>query len=485
MLFQTLTFAGFFAVVWLVSWGLLARRLRLLHVFLLLASYGFYMAWDAKFVLLILFSTLVDWVVGGLLHRKTCPVVRKRLLLVSLACNLGLLGVFKYYNFFLDNLNAALEQLGLGPLQAHHELLLPVGISFYTFQSLSYTIDIYRRRLEPAPTVTRFALFVAFFPQLVAGPIVRARQFLPQLETPREVDGSDMVIGLFRFLVGLVKKVVFADTLGRQVVDRVFENPTHATSWVALCGAWATVLQIYFDFSGYSDMAIGTARMLGFKLPENFNAPFRATNLAEAWQRWHRTLTDWIRDYVHLPLIRWARGRSWLPPSLITLLAMSLFGFWHGASWTFVLFGLVHGIGLVLTGAVLQRGLRRSRHEATSSPALPLRWLRTWLSRLLLFQFMGVTALLFRAPDLATATDVFSRLLGLSPFSPVNAAPIELPGTLWIGLVTVFLPEWLRGACERRLVALPDSLLGLLALLTLGLVGLHATEARPFVYFAF
>ena len=301
MLFHSLDYAALLIVVWILAWGLLRTRLRLRHLMMLAASYLFYCAWDWRFASLLVFSTLLDFLVGRAIHEAKALRRKRQFLLVSLVGNLGVLGFFKYYNFFLDNLNQLLLSFGFS-LPGYVEVILPLGISFYTFQTLSYSLDIYFGKLEPTRSLLDFALFVAFFPQLIAGPIVRARQFLPQLESPPEFDEERMISGIYRILKGLVKKVFIADLIGLHLVDPVFKDPGAFGAFDSALAMLGFYMQLGFDFSAYADIAIGSARTLGFELPENFRAAARAVSLAEFWRRWHITLFTWVRDYFFMPM---------------------------------------------------------------------------------------------------------------------------------------------------------------------------------------
>ena len=341
MLFSQIEFIVFLAVIG--SFLLAVRHHRARKLFLLAASYYFYAWWDWRFLSLILTSTIVDYFVGRGLRRTTHPGRRKTLLVISLACNLTLLGFFKYFNFFVGSLQTLLAPTGihLGTLS----IILPVGISFYTFQTLSYTIDVYRNKIEPTDDFPDFALFVAFFPQLVAGPIIRASVFLPQLGTPRRLTWTRGLEGFRQFSMGLFKKVFIADRIA-VFVDGVFENAglfDGPTTWLAvLCYA----VQIYCDFSGYSDMAIGTARALGYDFPPNFNYPYVARSVTDFWRRWHISLSTWLRDYLYIPLGGNRKGprRTYLN----LMITMLLGGLWHGAAWPFVFWGGLHGGALAV-----------------------------------------------------------------------------------------------------------------------------------------
>jgi alginate O-acetyltransferase complex protein AlgI len=340
MLFTQIEFFVFFAAV--LATLLVVKNHRIRKRVLLVASYYFYAYWDWRFLSLILISTMVDYLVALGLARTQASRSRKALLIVSLTCNLGLLGFFKYFNFFVASLESLFGSFGLHAGTLH--IVLPIGISFYTFQTLSYTIDVYRGRLEPCRNFFDFALFVAFFPQLVAGPIVRASDFLPQLQANPKPGGYDVFLGFRQFTIGLFKKVFIADHIAL-FVDYVFGNAGAfgaATTWLAVL---AYGLQIYCDFSGYSDMAIGAARVMGYHLPTNFRLPYLATSVTDFWHRWHISLSTWLRDYLYIPLGGNRKGRRRTYVNLFV--TMVLGGLWHGAAWTFVVWGAIHGLVLM------------------------------------------------------------------------------------------------------------------------------------------
>ncbi|MCB9832955.1 MAG: MBOAT family protein [Planctomycetes bacterium] len=360
-----------------------ARKLLLLA-----ASYLFYGAWDWRFLGLIVLSSAVDFLAGARLARAETVAARRGWLGLSLVANLSLLGYFKYLGFFVDSALELGRAFGLDLGPARLDVVLPVGISFYTFQTLSYTIDIARDELRPARSALDFFLFVAFFPQLVAGPIVRAADFLPQLDDAPPRRPADLVEGFERFLVGLFKKLMIAD-VAAGLVDVYFDLPELHGRAQALAAISAFSLQIYFDFSGYSDMAIGLARMLGYRLPENFRLPFLAGSITDFWRRWHISLSSWFRDYLYIPLGGNRRGpaRTYLNLALVFLAT----GLWHGAAWTFVAFGVWHGLLLVAERILLPRLGLAARVEGF----LPGLLRSLWVLPLVIAGF-----LLFRAPSL-------------------------------------------------------------------------------------
>ena len=389
MLFNTAAFGVLLMLVVTLAWALRAaglpwpveRRARI--GLLLVASYWFYACWDRRFVLLIGGVTLVDWLAALALERLRDARSRLWLLAATVGLNLGLLGLWKYTDFFGDSFAAAMALLGS---PSHFEplgLLLPVGISFFIFQGLSYVIDVYRRDITAERSLPRFALFISFFPQLVAGPIVRAKQLLPQLDRPLVLDTPRFGRALALILGGLLKKVVVADYLAANLVDRVFDLPTHYGSIEVLCGVYGYALQIYGDFSGYCDIAIGVALLLGIELPLNFDLPYRADGLRDFWRRWHITLSRWLRDYLYISMggSRGSRHATYRNLAITMLLG----GLWHGASYNFVIWGGLHGAALVAGRMWSQRRAQRAGARAAPLPSEPVatvlpRWARVALT---------------------------------------------------------------------------------------------------------
>ncbi|EMI41491.1 MBOAT family O-acyltransferase [Rhodopirellula sp. SWK7] len=393
MNFAQAEFLIFLCVVLVVAWTAGANDRRIRNGFLLAASYYFYAYWDYRFCGLLLISTLVDFFVARRMSSCTSPHRRKGWLIVSLMVNLGMLGFFKYFNFFLDTARPLIESLGghAGTLN----VILPVGISFFTFQTLSYTIDVYRGKLRPTSSLLDFALYVAFFPQLVAGPIVRATNLLPQLAEVPEFRRRMMYGGFQQLLRGAVKKILIADRLA-ETVDVVFagvELYSSVSVWIAVI---AYAGQIYYDFSGYSDMAIGIAKMLGYRFPVNFRHPYLATSMSEFWRRWHITLSTWLRDYLYIPL-GGSRGSSFATQRNL-MITMTLGGLWHGAAVTYVLWGLWHGAALVI---------ERYRRAASRLPRVIRSRVVRWF---LVMTVVLMGWVLFRSPDWTTAMQVYQRL---------------------------------------------------------------------------
>jgi alginate O-acetyltransferase complex protein AlgI len=341
MLFNSFTFFLFFIIVFFVYWFPLKQITKRQNIFILISSYVFYGWWDWRFLGLIILSTLVDYFVGIFLSKESKENKRKVLLGISVVFNLGLLCYFKYYNFFIENWINAWQSIGVESNITSLNIILPVGISFYTFQTMSYTIDVYRNKIKNSKSLINFAAFVAFFPQLVAGPIERASHLLPQFSIKRVFDYKYAVSGIYLIVWGLFKKIVIADTCATYV-NVIFDNYESMNTLSLLLAAVYFAFQIYCDFSGYSDIAIGVSRLLGFDIMQNFNKPYFSRNIGEFWRRWHISLSTWFRDYLYIPL-----GGSKVKPVLKVRNVFIIFlvsGFWHGANWTFVFWGLIHAL---------------------------------------------------------------------------------------------------------------------------------------------
>jgi alginate O-acetyltransferase complex protein AlgI len=341
MLFNSLDFAIFLPIVFLLYWFVVKKNLKLQNALIVVASYVFYGWWDWRFLSLIIFSTVVDYLIGQRLRTENKESKRKALLWVSIVVNLGFLGFFKYYNFFLENFVDAFSLFGMQINANSLNIILPVGISFYTFQTLSYTIDVYRKKLEPTKDYMAFSAFVCFFPQLVAGPIERATNLLPQFYKKRTFEYNKAVDGMRQILWGLFKKVVVADNCA-EFANQIFNNSADMNGSTLLLGAIFFTFQIYGDFSGYSDIAIGTSRLFGFDLKQNFATPYFSRDIAEFWRRWHISLSTWFRDYMYIPL-GGSRGGTWMKVRN-TFAIFLVSGFWHGANWTFIIWGALNAI---------------------------------------------------------------------------------------------------------------------------------------------
>ncbi|MBI3268288.1 MAG: MBOAT family protein [Planctomycetes bacterium] len=405
MLFNSLAFLVFLPATYLVY--VLLRRRRYQNPFLLAASYLFYGWWDWRFLSLLLFSTVVDYAVARAIDRSDTDAGRRRYLLVSVFVNLGLLGFFKYFNFFVGSAQALLAGLGVDAAPFRLGVALPVGISFYTFQELSYTIDVYRRERPAAKSLLDFALFVSFWPQLVAGPIERSGALLPQIEGEREVTLDGLYAGFKLIAWGMFKKVAIADTLA-ETVTGVFGAPPPHAGGMTLLALYAFAFQIYCDFSGYSDIARGCARAMGFELMVNFRRPYFATDIQAFWRRWHISLSTWLRDYLYVPLGGNRSGATLTYRNLF--LTMLLGGLWHGASWTFVLWGGYHGALLGLTRAWHERREAAAARRAADAPP-PLDGWPSRVARVLVcFHLVCLGWLFFRAGTLSQAWEMLGGL---------------------------------------------------------------------------
>lgn len=435
---------------------------------LLLASYVFYGAWNWQYLGLILFSTGFDYWIAPRFAGSAHP---RRLIALSVIVNLGVLGFFKYADFLIRSVNTGLAVAGVGTEFSTFDLLLPIGISFYTFQSMSYTIDVYRGQLAPRRSLLDYALFVAFFPQLVAGPIVRAVEFFRELDHPRRMHLARLNQALILIAFGYVKKVVFADSLA-QSFDPLWADPGQADPWALLLAVYAFALQIYFDFSGYTDIAIGVALLFGFRFPQNFDHPYVALSVQEFWRRWHMTLSRWLRDYLYIALGGNRRGAGRTHINL--MLTMLLGGLWHGASWNFVIWGGLHGLYLVG-----ERLLFPPRPEHVPMPTLEV-----WLRWLLTFHLVCFAWIFFRAPDLATSMTVIARIAGIG-FGNFDWATLQASV---LALFALFAGHALshRWRLKRRLAlaSLPVHAAALAAAM-LALIWFAPEQSTPFLYFQF
>jgi D-alanyl-lipoteichoic acid acyltransferase DltB (MBOAT superfamily) len=475
VLFNSLDYILFLGIAVAGFW-LLARHAQLRIIFVFMASCLFYMAWHPAYIVLILGSTLVDYIVGLRIHATNEPKARKRWLILSLVSNLGLLGLFKYFNFASQ---ATADVLGLFfgieiPNPPFLDVLLPVGISFYTFQTLSYTIDIYRRKLEPTRNFFQFAFFVTYFPQLVAGPIVRASQLLPQLQRKITLRDEQVTQGLFLIATGMVKKVVIADYLSVNLVDRVFDQPELYSAAEVVIALYGFTMQIYCDFSGYTDVARGSAKLMGLELPENFDRPYQSTSPAEFWRRWHMTLSTWLRDYLYFPL-----GGSHVGPVRAywnLWLTMFLIGIWHGASWTFVFYAILQSMAMVIHRFFYRRsGRTRDTIDTWQLHAFKVFWA---------LQFVVFSRILFRATSLQNAADVTVRLGS----GTLSVAQISLG--VWAMLIFTFAahytPKRWFESIELGFKSMPAPAQGV-ALAALGFIlsVVATSEVVPYIYFQF
>jgi alginate O-acetyltransferase complex protein AlgI len=458
MLFHTWPFLVFFLVVWVVYFGL--RKTPFWLHWLLVASYVFYGWWNPLYLILIVYSTLLDYFVVIFMERSSRKLVW---LVISMANNLFLLGFFKYAQFITDNANLILSQFGVVYSLPAPDVLLPVGISFYTFQSMSYTIDFYRGQIERERSLVRFAAFVSLFPQLVAGPIERASALLPQLKKFPQITTGDVADGLSLFVVGLFKKVALADYLSR-VVDPVYANPAQHDAATLLLATFAFAWQIYFDFSGYTDMARGVARAMGIRLMLNFNHPYLATSLGDFWSRWHISLSTWFRDYVYVPLGGNRRGTFLMYRNLF--LTMVISGLWHGAAWTFIIWGAIHAIATMVT--------RRAERSEFYGRSVPI-----FVKRVLVFTVVCFAWIFFRAESLQDALLIVSRIATTgwsTPDFPILA--LVLVGVIWCY-------QFLYESRLRGLLEIPSVQMALAVGMLLYLLIVPGGGGGEFIYFQF
>jgi D-alanyl-lipoteichoic acid acyltransferase DltB (MBOAT superfamily) len=463
MLFPTVQFAIFFPIVLALSWALMSRP-RLWKPFIIVASYVFYAAASWRFCLLLAGVTLGNQAAARLIDRTADERRRSVILGVAVALDLGVLAAFKYYGFFVQSLAHGLDDVGLGlplPLLA---IALPVGISFFTFQAISYVVDV-KRRVVPPSSLVDVAVYLSFFPHLVAGPIVRAKEFLPQLAAPRDPSRVAVGSGIALIGLGLVKKVVIADFLARTVVDPVFAVPDAYSAPDVWLAAYAYTAQIFCDFSGYTDMAIGLALLMGYVFPQNFRSPYRATGFRDFWRRWHMTLSRFLRDFLYIPLGGNRGGRAKTYRNL--LITMVLGGLWHGAAWPFVLWGAFHGVGLIAEHALGGR-------------------LRTpgWLRWLVTFHLIVFGWILFRSQSIDLAGSFLSRLAAPGD-ATLWSVPVVLAIVVVIGLQ--LLPEKPLERLQVRIERIRPAVLGAGFAVLVLFVGATVSSqgVAPFIYFRF
>jgi alginate O-acetyltransferase complex protein AlgI len=461
VLFNSQVFLFVFLPPMLAGWWFLrGDRWRLL--FLTLMSYAFYGWWDWRFIPLMIASTTVDYVAGSRIDASADPATRKRWLVSSLTFNLAILGVFKYYGFFVSSVNAVAVAMGVPALFPVLRIVLPIGISFYTFNSMSYTIDIYRRRVKPAQGLLHFSAFVAMFPHLIAGPIVRYSDIEHQFaKLQRTLTASEASVGVFFFVSGLAKKLFLADRLA-PLVDQYFASPggPMGTAWLMTLGY---TFQLYFDFSAYSDMAVGLAHLLGLQFPQNFNSPYKAVDMQDFWRRWHMSLSTWLRDYLFISL----GGSRGGPFKTLRNLMITMFlgGLWHGAQWTFVVWGIYHGVLLVVN-----YGLQR----ASWVPS------RRWLARSATFIAVVFGWVLFRSVSLPGALHVWSAMVGAGGFAAGALPPVSYLAVLTLSAVIAFAAPntWEIKFQPRPLTAYALAVAFAVAVLCL-------ENPSPFLYFQF
>ncbi|MEO7423997.1 MAG: MBOAT family O-acyltransferase [Fibrobacteria bacterium] len=472
MVFNSLTFVIFFAIVLvghrlMPTWG--AKK-----GLLLVASYFFYGAWNPPFVALLALATVVDWYAAKGMASLTDPRQRKLLLIVSLTANLGLLSYFKYGAFLLSNFTALLHGWGVNYAPAAPSIILPLGISFYTFETLSYTIDVYRKELRPARSFLDFALFVSFFPHLVAGPIVRAADLIPQFEREKPIRKGALGWGLFLMTLGIFQKNVLADTLLADAANTVFGSPGPTSALDTWVGAISFAGQIFCDFAGYTTCAIGVALCFGFSLVDNFRSPYAAIGFRDFWRRWHISLSTWLRDYLYIPLGGNRLGR--FRTGVALFITMLLGGLWHGAAWHFVVWGALHGLFLVI-----ERGLRLRFGSAG--------WVKTWLGRAFLgtvtFALVCLAWVFFRATDMPRAMMHVAAMLGAIPVDPIlkttTILKVVITMTALIGTHIALRDRKIENVAK----AAPAPLIGALWAAMLALIIFTQGGGDAFIYFQF
>jgi D-alanyl-lipoteichoic acid acyltransferase DltB (MBOAT superfamily) len=498
MVFNSYTFIAFFLVI-LVLHNWMPFSWKTKKVNLLIASYIFYAAWNPPFILLLWLATVVDFFVGKALYNQENKHKRKLLLVISLIGNLGMLIFFKYGTFLLDNFVMFVNSIGWDYHPAKPSIILPAGISFYTFTTLCYTIDMYKKKSEPVKSLLDFSLFVTFFPHLVAGPIVRPPQLVPQFESPRTANQKQLINGLFLLSLGLFMKVVLADSMLAASADTVFSAAQALDPLDAWMGVLAFSGQIFFDFAGYSTCALGVALSLGFVLPENFLYPYAAIGFSDFWRRWHITLSAWLRDYLYIPIggNRKGIGRTYVN----LMITMLLGGLWHGANWTFVVWGGLHGLYLCIEKWIQDSFTRRKKisepieiHERekmvlqglTAPRFLKATWPKNFLLALLTFFLVNVTWVFFRAADFSTAWRLLSSMFG----GVTNgAAVLSTLSILKVSIITVLLIvcHWIMRNTRVLNVAnkTPWWLLGIVWAGMLILLILSQESSGSFIYFQF
>ena len=472
MLFNSLSFAIFLPVVFALYW-MLRQHLKSQNILLLISSYVFYGWWDARFLSLIVASTVVDFFLGKYLVKAKSMASRKWLLSASMLFNLGLLGVFKYYNFFIENFAHLAHSLGFHTDPTLLSIALPVGISFYTFQTMSYTIDIYRKQLEPTHDFIAFAAFVGYFPQLVAGPIERASNLLPQITKPRSFNYQKAVDGLRQALWGFFKKVVIADAVA-PFVDQAFTDPNLYSSSALIAGAFLFSIQIYCDFSGYSDIAIGISKLFGIDLMQNFRTPYFSRDIAEFWRRWHISLSTWFRDYLYIPL-GGSRGSTLLKVRN-TFAIFIVSGFWHGANWTFIIWGLINAL-LFLPLLLAKRNRNNLDHPS----------LKDFHRIAITFIITTIAWVFFRANSLAHAIDYLDGIRLNATGNSLHIKPVLMAYIAllllgdWFGRKHHFALNLLNDGPWRRYAILRIGTYLLLSYLILRYIG----GQQNFIYFQF
>lgn len=477
MLFNSIDFAVFLPIVFILYWFVTSRNLKLQNLLVVLASYIFYGWWDWRFLFLIILSTLTDYFVGRKLSKEESNFKRKILLAISVVVNLGFLGFFKYYNFFLENFISAFSLFGMEIKANSLNIILPVGISFYTFQTLSYTIDVYKRKLKPTKDIIAFSAFVSFFPQLVAGPIERAANLLPQFYQKRVFNYTMAVDGMRQILWGLFKKIVIADNCA-EYANLIFNNSADYSGSTLILGAIFFAFQIYGDFSGYSDIALGTSRLFGFNLMQNFAFPYFSRDMAEFWRRWHISLSTWFRDYLYIPL-GGSRGGTWFTVRNIFIIFI-VSGFWHGANWTFIAWGALNA--MYFLPLLLTKNNRRNLDTVAKGKYFPS--FKEFLAITTTFSLTVFAWIFFRAENIGYALSYISTIFSKSFFT----IPKFLPWYLIFTIIIFLLIEWIGRENQHVLenIKLPRLIRWIFYLLIgISIFVFGNFNETEFIYFAF
>ncbi len=479
MLFNSFEFLLFLPVVFLLYWFVFNRSLRLQNALILTASYFFYGWWSWKFMGLLMLSTLLDYIYGFFVFSKNRNKA-KFFLWLSIINNLGVLAVFKYYNFFAEQFQHGFEAIGLNINPVFLDVALPVGISFYTFHGMSYVFDIYRGQQKPVRNFVDYAVFVSFFPLLVAGPIERANHLLPQVQQPRYFRYEQALDGCRLMLWGMFKKVVIADGLA-ETVNHIFNNYQQLDGFTLFIGAIAFSFQIYGDFSGYSDIALGTAKLFGFELLSNFKFPYFSRDLAEFWRRWHISLSSWFRDYLYIPL---GGSKSGLFKSIRnTFIIFLVSGFWHGASWNFIIWGLIHACGF-LPLLMLQKNRKHVTDIVAQDRKFPN--VKEWVQMISTFCFVTFAWIFFRSETLQQAFGFISQMVGSTLKNPSQFLHLHGGKSAFIYIIPLVLTDWyLRRDARKLKMTQLTFVRWIIYLLLIYLCIVHLSAEQQFIYFQF
>ncbi|UMY65846.1 MULTISPECIES: MBOAT family protein [unclassified Flavobacterium] len=478
MLFNSISYALFLPVVFWLYWFVTKKSLTWQNIMLLVASYIFYGFWDWRFLFLLGFSTLLDFYSGIMVHRSQTKAIKRMWLIISVGINLGFLGFFKYYNFFVSSFADLMEKFGYKPDLFILKIILPVGISFYTFHGLSYVFDIYNDRIKPTRNLVNYTLFVSFFPLLVAGPIERATHLLPQIEKPRVFQYEKMVDGLRQILWGLFKKIVIADSCAH-FANIIFNDSAHQSGSDLVLGALFFTFQIYGDFSGYSDIALGSARLLGFELLKNFNFPYFSRDIAEFWRRWHISLSSWFKDYLYIPL-GGSKGGNWMRIRN-TFIIFLVSGFWHGANWTFIVWGGLNA--LFIMPSIIRKTNRNNIEIVAKGRLLPS--LRETFQLITTFALAVFAWIFFRAESLSHAFSYIKGIFSASLFT----VPTHTSAALFALIAAFVVIEWLgrenNYALERFALKTATPLRWTFYFVLLAMVFAFGSNEQEFIYFQF